>query len=290
VVFAPAESAACQRLVAAALEEDLGGVGDLTSQTVIPADLRGQAVLVARAPGILAGLPAAQMVLAAVDPSLTLRPLIQDGGRLDAGTQIAVMAGPMRSLLTAERTALNFLQHLSGVATLTRRHVDAAAGLPCQVLDTRKTLPGYRLLAKYAVRCGGGHNHRMGLHDGILIKDNHLAALGPGPAAVAEAVRRARGRPGPPVPVEVEVDTLEQLDVALAARPDVVLLDNMKPDQLREAVRRRDAAAPGVLLEASGGVTLTTLRAIAEAGVDRVSVGALTHSAPALDIGLDYLP
>jgi nicotinate-nucleotide pyrophosphorylase (carboxylating) len=289
IVFTPAETAACQRLVAAALEEDLDQVGDLTSATILPADLAGQAVFAARSPGVLAGLPAAALVLAAVDARLILEPLRRDGDRLERGTQLAVVRGPMRALLTAERTALNFLQYLSGIATLTRRYVDTIAGLPCMVLDTRKTLPGYRLLAKYAVRCGGGHNHRMGLYDGILIKDNHLAALGVGPEWVGEAVRRARARPGPAVSVEVEVDTLEQLDAALAARPDIVLLDNMKPDQLREAVRRRDLAAPGVKLEASGGVTLDTLPAIAAAGVDRVSIGALTHSAPALDIGLDYL-
>jgi len=162
------------------------------------------------------------------------------------------------------------------------------AGLPCKLLDTRKTTPGWRLLEKYAVRQGGGHNHRLGLCDGVLIKDNHLAALGAGPGAIAEAVRLARGQYEKSVPLEIEVDTLEQLDVALAAGPDIVLLDNMPAEQLREAVRRRNASAAGVLLEASGGVTLATLRAIAETGVDRISVGALTHSAPALDIALDY--
>ena len=204
------------------------------------------------------------------------------------GAVLAVVSGRMRSILTGERTALNFLQRLSGVATATARYVQAVAGLPCQVLDTRKTTPGWRLLEKYAVRCGGGHNHRMGLGDGVLIKDNHLAAVGGGAAAVAEAVRRAREKYGSRFPLEIEVDDLTQFDAALAARPDIVLLDNMKPDLMREAVRRRNATAPGVLLEASGGVTLATLRAIAESGVDRVSVGALTHSAPALDIALDY--
>jgi nicotinate-nucleotide pyrophosphorylase (carboxylating) len=176
------------------------------------------------------------------------------------------------------------------VATQTARYVQAVAGLRCEVLDTRKTTPGWRLLEKYAVRCGGGHNHRMGLGDGVLIKDNHLAAVGGGTAAVAEAVRLAREKYGSHVPLEVEVDDLQQFDAALAARPDIVLLDNMTPEQTREAVRRRDAAAPDVLLEASGGVTLATIRAIAETGVDRVSVGALTHSAVALDIALDYEP
>jgi nicotinate-nucleotide pyrophosphorylase (carboxylating) len=193
----------------------------------------------------------------------------------------------MRAILVGERTALNFLQRLSGVATQTARHAALLAGLKCQLLDTRKTTPGWRLLEKYAVRQGGGHNHRMGLCDGVLIKDNHLAALGSG--GITEAVRLARQMHGTSVPLEIEVDTLDQFDEALAARPDIVLLDNMSADRLREAVRRRDAVAPGVLLEASGGVNLDTLRGLAETGVDRISVGALTHSAVALDIGLDYL-
>jgi nicotinate-nucleotide pyrophosphorylase (carboxylating) len=195
----------------------------------------------------------------------------------------------MRSLLTAERTALNFLQHLSGIASLTRRYVEAVAGLPCKVLDTRKTTPGWRLLEKYAVRCGGGMNHRLGLSDAILIKDNHLASLGAGPGAICRAVEAARSSLVQSVPVDVEVDSLEQLDEALACHPNMILLDNMKPELLREAVRRRNERAEDVQLEASGGVNLDTVRAIAETGVDRISIGALTHSAPALDIGLDYL-
>jgi nicotinate-nucleotide pyrophosphorylase (carboxylating) len=287
-VFRVDEANACHRLVEWALAEDLGPAGDLTSQAVIPAELTGRAAFVARTEGVLAGLPAVELVLAAVDDRLRLESHQPEGARLAASTVIATLSGPMRSLLTAERTALNFLQRLSGVATQTRRYVDAVAGLPCRILDTRKTTPGWRLLEKYAVRCGGGHNHRMGLHDGVLIKDNHLAALGPRPDAVAEAVRLARDKYGNRVPLEIEVDTLTQLDVALAARPDIVLLDNMGPADLREAVRRRNAVAPGVLLEASGGITLATVRDAAATGVDRISVGALTHSAPALDIGLDY--
>ena len=289
-MFTRAETDACQRLVTMALDEDLGSAGDLTSQTVIPADLQGRAAIDSRVDGVLAGLPAAQLVLSAVDPRLELQTLRNDGARITPGMQIAILRGPMRSLLTAERTVLNFLQYLSGIATITRNYVDCVAGLRCQILDTRKTLPGYRLLAKYAVRCGGGHNHRMGLYDGILIKDNHLAALGPGTLSVAEAVQRTRQRPVPSVLVEVEVDTLEQLDAALSVRPDIILLDNMRQIELPEAVRRRDAMAPLIKLEASGGVTLNTLRAIAETGVDFVSIGALTHSVPALDLGLDYLP
>jgi nicotinate-nucleotide pyrophosphorylase (carboxylating) len=287
--FTAPEQVAFERLARLALEEDLGTAGDLTSQAVIPPDQTGRAVLVARSPGVLAGLPAAVGVFSLVNPALTFEPHKQDGDALQPNDRLLTVSGRMRSILAGERTALNFLQRLSGVATQTRRYVEAVAGLPCQVLDTRKTTPGWRLLEKYAVRCGGGHNHRLGLSDGVLIKDNHLAALGTGREAVREAVRLARERYGTGVPLEIEVDDLAQLDVALAAGPDMVLLDNMTPELMREAVRRRDAAAPGVLLEASGGVTLATVRAIAESGVDRVSVGALTHSATALDLALDYL-
>jgi nicotinate-nucleotide pyrophosphorylase (carboxylating) len=287
--FTPAERDACDRLARLALDEDLGSAGDLTSLAVIPADLAGSAVFVARSPGVVAGLPAAQLTFELVDPQVVFTPLVEDGTPTSPGLRLATVKGPMRAILTGERTALNFLQRLSGVASLTARYAAVVAGLKCKLLDTRKTTPGWRLLEKYAVRMGGGHNHRMGLCDGVLIKDNHLAALGPTTNAVAEAVRLARQKHGDRVPLEIEVDTLEQLDVALAAKPDIVLLDNMAPDQMREAVRRRDAAAPGVLLEASGGITLQTLREKAESGVDRLSVGALTHSAVALDVGLDYL-
>jgi nicotinate-nucleotide pyrophosphorylase (carboxylating) len=285
--FTPDESAACERLARLALDEDLGSAGDLTSQAVIPADRVGQAVFVGRPAGVIAGLPAARIVFHLVDPNLVFEPLLEDGSSVQANTRLAVVRGPMRSLLTGERTALNFMQRLSGIATLTARYVALVAGLPCKVLDTRKTTPGWRLLEKYAVRQGGGHNHRMGLYDGVLIKDNHLAALGPTTGTVGEAVRLARQKHGSGVPLEIEVDTLDQLDVALSVAPDIVLLDNMPPEQLREAVRRRNSLAPKVLLEASGGVNFSTLRAIGETGVDRISIGALTHSATALDIGLD---
>jgi len=292
--FTPNETEACSRLIAMALEEDLGAVGDRTSLSIIPADAQGQAAFVARADGVLAGSPAAIMVLQAIEPLLHLEASVQDGDTLKNGDRIATVSGPMRGILTAERTALNFLQHLSGVASMTRRFVDAVAGLPALILDTRKTLPGWRLLDKYAVRCGGGHNHRLGLHDGILIKDNHLAGLQISDVSlqIEEAVRRARSylhKNGLSLPVEIEVDTLEQFDVALAYKPDMILLDNMPPALLRKAAERRNASAASVLLEASGGVTLETVRAIAETGVDRVSIGALTHSAPALDIALDYV-
>jgi nicotinate-nucleotide pyrophosphorylase (carboxylating) len=284
----PAETAAAGRLIALALAEDLDTAGDVTSQATIPADAPGRAAVVARAAGVVAGLPVAGLVCAAVDPALTCMPLVADGTAVTPGTRVATMAGPMRSVLTAERTALNFLQRLSGVATLTRRYADAVGGR-AQVLDTRKTTPGWRLLEKYAVRMGGGHNHRVGLYDGVLIKDNHLAALGGGPAAVRAAVAAARAST-PGLPVEVEVETWDQFEAALDCRPDIVLLDNMPPEQLRRCVERRDAAAAGVQLEASGGVNLQTIGAIAATGVDRISVGALTHSAAALDIALDYLP
>ncbi len=290
MAFSPEENEAFRRLAALALEEDLGTAGDRTSQAIIPADLTGRAVLVARQAGVLAGLPAAQQTFTLVDVALSFEPLREDGSLLKPGDRLAVIQGRVRSILTGERTALNFVQRLSGVATQTRRYVDAVAGLPCQILDTRKTTPGWRLLEKYAVRQGGGHNHRMGLYDGVLIKDNHLAALTGHADAVAEAVRLARQAHGTSIPLEIEVDTLAQLEGALKAHPDIILLDNMPPDDMREAVRRRNAVAPNVLLEASGGVTLQTIRAIAESGVDRISVGALTHSAPALDIALDYLP
>jgi nicotinate-nucleotide pyrophosphorylase (carboxylating) len=288
--FSDAEATACRRLVELALAEDLGPVGDRTSDALIPADQTGRAVFVARSDGVLAGLPTVALVYLAIDPALTLEFHAADGDRVPRGTRLATVAGPLRSILAAERTALNFLQRLSGVATLTRRYVDAVAGTRAKVLDTRKTTPGWRLLEKYAVRMGGGTNHRIGLYDVVLIKDNHLAGLGDPATAVRRAVELARAHPGNAgLPVEVEVDTLEQLDQALAVRPEIVLLDNMPPNQLQAAVLRRDAASPTTLLEASGGVNLTTIRAIAETGVDRISVGALTHSAPALDIALDYL-
>jgi nicotinate-nucleotide pyrophosphorylase (carboxylating) len=285
--FSPAEAEVCRRLVELALAEDLGPVGDRTSRALIPADRGGAAAFVARSAGVVAGLPAAAMVCAAVDPRLTFSPAVEDGSPLERGAVLATVAGPLRGLLAAERTALNFLQRLSGIASLTRKYVDAVAGTRAEVLDTRKTTPGWRLLEKYAVRMGGGRNHRIGLFDGVLIKDNHLAGMG---GDVQLAVETARSAPGnESLPIEVEVDTLDQLEEALAARADIVLLDNMTPGQMRAAVRRRDERSPATRLEASGGVNLHTIRAVAETGVDRISVGALTHSAPALDIGLDYL-
>ena len=292
MTFSPTERAAADALVALALAEDLGdgaGVaGDLTSRFSIPEGLVGAADFVARTPGVVAGLPILALVAARLDARLAVEVHAADGDAVAAGARVATVRGPLRSLLAAERTMLNFLQRLSGVATLTRAFVGAVAGTGARILDTRKTTPGFRLLEKYAVRAGGGVNHRVGLFDAVLIKDNHLAGLGAG--AVARAVGAARAAAPPGCVVQVEVDDLDQLGEALVARPDIVLLDNMTDGQLREAVARRGAAAPGVLLEASGGVNLATARGIAETGVDRISVGALTHSAAALDIGLDYRP
>jgi nicotinate-nucleotide pyrophosphorylase (carboxylating) len=288
LLFSAADAAACRALVALALREDLGEWGDITTLAFIPAEHIGRAAFVARSPGVLAGLPAAEIVFRAVDPGLTFKQLLAESTILKRGDRLATVEGPMRSILTAERTALNFLQRLSGVATQTRKHVDLIAGLKTRLLDTRKTTPGWRLLEKYAVRAGGGHNHRTGLYDMVLVKDNHLAALAGDPDPIATAIRRAR-ESCPAVPVEIEVDSLGQFERALGCGPDTILLDNMTPDQMRECVRRRDAVGSKVLLEASGGVTLQTLRAVAESGVDRVSVGALTHSAVALDIALDYV-
>jgi nicotinate-nucleotide pyrophosphorylase (carboxylating) len=291
--FTPAETAACGELIDLALAEDLGDEkawrGDLTSLILVPASDEGSGRIVSRATGVIAGLPAVDLVFANLSVEFRVQHLVEDGASVSANTTLATIAGwPMNLLLAGERTALNFLQHLSGIASLTRRYVDAVAGLPVKILDTRKTTPGWRLLEKYAVRCGGGQNHRVGLYDGVLIKDNHLAALGGGIRAVQEAIEFSRQRAPAGVVIEVEVESLDQLDAALAGRPDIILLDNMPLDTMREAVQRRNAVAPGVLLEASGGVTLQTVRAIAETGVDRISVGALTHSAPALDIALDY--
>ncbi len=282
-----AESGYLTILIDLALTEDLSDETDVTSRATIPEGARGEAAFVARSPGVLAGLQAAERVCKRVDPKLEFAGLRQDGYRVGKGETIATVEGPIRSILMAERTALNFLQRLSGVASLTRQFVDAVAGLPVKVLDTRKTTPGWRLLEKYAVRMGGGTNHRIGLFDMVLIKDNHLAAMSPRETAIEQAIRAAR-EAFPNLPVEVEVDSLDQLEQALASRPDVVLLDNMNVDLMRQAVARRNAMAPSIQLEASGGVTLEAVRAIAETGVDRISVGALTHSAKALDIALDF--
>jgi nicotinate-nucleotide pyrophosphorylase (carboxylating) len=268
-------------LVALALAEDLGAAGDVTSAAIVPAEARAAAAVVARAPGVAAGLEAAAAVFTTVDPELVVKLLVGDGDRLDAGTRLLSVQGPARGILAAERTALNLLCHLCGVATLTARYVAEVEGCPVVVRDTRKTLPGLRSLEKAAVRAGGGVNHRTGLFDGLLVKDNHVAAAG----GVGVAARLALAQAGD-LPVQVEVDSLAQLDQALAAGARAVLLDNFPVEDLRAAVARCRAGGP-VFVEASGGVTLEAVGAIARTGVDAVAVGALTHSAPALDLGLD---
>ena len=301
--MSPPELAADDALIALALAEDLGEpADDVTSRVLIGDDETGTVAIVARQPGVVAGLPVVARVFERLDDFVkpphcngaALRVVttfhLPDGAPVEPGTVVASLAGPLRSLLTGERTALNFLMHLSGVATLTRRYVDAVAGTNAVLLDTRKTTPGWRLLEKYAVRMGGGTNHRVGLYDGCLIKDNHLAAwtaARPG-ATLADALRHARSQIGPDAPLEIEVDTLDQLADALAGAPDIVLLDNMPPDLLRRAVALRDERAPTVKLEASGGVNLQTVGPIAATGVDRISVGAITHSAVGLDFGFDW--
>jgi nicotinate-nucleotide pyrophosphorylase (carboxylating) len=266
--------------VAGALAEDLGLAGDVTTDAVIAPEATASGVFAARKPGIVAGLQVAAATFRHLDPEVRFDVLVPDGGTVEPGKIIARVSGNARALLTAERVALNFLGRLSGIATLTRRYVDAVAGTRAQIVDTRKTTPGLRAFEKYAVRAGGGMNHRIGLFDAVLIKDNHIAVAG----GVGPAVAAARARVGHMVKIEVEVDTLDQLSEALQHRIDAVLLDNMTPDQLAEAVR---IVAGRAITEASGGVNLDTVRAIAEAGVDLISVGALTHSATVLDIGLD---
>jgi nicotinate-nucleotide pyrophosphorylase (carboxylating) len=276
-------------LIDLALAEDLlPARDDLTSRLTIPESATGSARFVARSAGVLAGEPVLRLLADRFGLQVGPEPTLRDGDRLEPGSVIAGVEGPMRQLLAMERTALNFLQRLSGVATMTARFVAEVAGTKAVILDTRKTTPGWRALEKYAVRCGGGTNHRIGLYDAVLIKDNHLAWLAAEKDPIGRAVAAARARSAADTVVEIEVDSLEQLDRALACGPDIVLLDNLGPGALAEAVRRRDATAPGILLEASGGVTLSTVSALAQAGVDRISVGALTHSAPALDIALDF--
>ncbi len=264
-----------------ALQEDLGRAGDVTSELTIPVDQKAMTRLQARKPGHIAGLIAARIAFGLVDPSLTFTVASPDGSKVESGTLIATIAGPARAILTAERVALNFTGHLSGVATATAALVEAVKGTKARIVCTRKTLPNLRILQKYAVRCGGGFNHRFGLDDAVLIKDNHIAAAG----GIAPALERVRAGLGHMTKIEIEVDTLAQMEEALSLGADTILLDNMTPDDLRRAV----ASAKGrAVLEASGNVTLATVRAIAETGVDYISSGSITHSAMNLDIGLDF--
>jgi nicotinate-nucleotide pyrophosphorylase (carboxylating) len=268
--------------VRAALLEDLGRAGDLTTDSVVPADARARTALVARQPGVVAGLDFAATAFRLIDPAIKMEVALPDGTRLRPGDIIATITGPARGILTAERTALNFLCHLSGVASATRGIADAIATTRAQVCCTRKTMPGLRFAQKYAVRVGGGSNHRFGLDDAVLIKDNHVAIAG----GVRPAVERARAGVGHLVKIELEVDTLAQLEEALNLKVDAVLLDNMGPEMLRHAVAMVDARA---ITEASGRIRPDTALAIAASGVDLLSVGWLTHSATVLDIGLDWV-
>ena len=262
------------------LAEDLGKGGDVTSKATIAEDARFAAELNARQTVVVAGLPIATAFFRVLDPDVHLEILANDGDRVEHGETLMLVSGNARAMLAGERSALNTLQHLSGIATMTRQYVDAIAGTGAVLLDTRKTIPGLRILEKYAARMGGAQNHRMRLDDGVLIKDNHVAVCG----GVAEAVRRAKSA-NTRLQVQVEVDRIDQIEPALAAGADRLLLDNMDPAQLREAVK---LVAGRVALEASGGVTLETIRFLAETGVDFISVGRITQSAPAVDIGLDY--
>jgi nicotinate-nucleotide pyrophosphorylase (carboxylating) len=285
-------------LVRLAMREDLDRSMDITTMAIVPAGLRGSASLIARKTGMIAGIDLVEAMLQEMDCSIEWTQLVGDGQEVQAGQNLANLVGDARELLTCERTILNFVCRLSGIATLTRHYVDAVQGTTARVYDTRKTAPGWRRLDKYAVRCGGGHNHRRGLYDGILIKDNHLACraivegklLDPGTAVrlAKDFINSGGLRFDHPPMVEIEIDRLEQLQSALAAAPNIVLLDNMSNEQLAECVAIRNRVAPDVELEASGGVNLKTIAGIAATGVDRISVGALTHSAPVLDIALDW--
>lgn len=279
-MIAPLPDLLIEPIVRASLAEDLGRAGDITALACIEADTRLNAGFGARKAGSIAGLACVRLAILALDPTARFETLVSDGDAVEPGTVLARVDANARALLSAERTALNLLGRLSGIATLTSAYVDAVLGTGASITDTRKTTPGLRALEKYAVRCGGGVNHRFGLDDAILIKDNHVAACG----GVRPAIERARAFAGHLVKVECEVDSLEQFDEALAAGPDVIMLDNFCLEDLREAVARN---AGRMVLEASGGVNLETVAAIAATGVNVISVGALTHSAPVLDIGLD---
>lgn len=289
------------QLLRLAIQEDLGDAGDWTTMALVPEQAVGHAAVVARQAGVLAGEAAVEMTLRAFDPALRWSTQSEDGQVIAPGQVVGRIDGPARALLAVERPLLNLLGRLSGIASLTRKYVDAVAGTGARIYDTRKTTPGWRHLEKYAVRCGGGCNHRRGLFDAVLIKDNHLALgaellpQGRGGYSPADAVIRARAylasradsAPQGAI-VEVEVDTLDQFDEVVSAGPDLILLDNMGPADLREAVARRNARAAAIQLEASGGISLATIRQVAETGVDRISIGALTHSAVSLDFGLDW--
>ncbi|NHK28936.1 carboxylating nicotinate-nucleotide diphosphorylase [Parvularcula flava] len=267
--------------VRAALAEDLGDAGDITTLATIPAEARADAVIAARKPGIIAGTALAEAAFTLVDPALKVEIVTQDGGTVEPGTEVIRLSGPARAILTAERVALNYLGHLSGIATATGDLVRAVEGTGVLIVCTRKTTPGLRTLEKHAVKCGGGQNHRFGLYDAVMIKDNHIAAAG----SIAGALQAAKAATGHMVKIEIEVDTLDQLGEVLEEGADVILLDNMSTEDMRKAV---EVNAGRSILEASGNVTIDTVRAIAETGVDVISSGWITHSAPTLDLGLDW--
>ncbi len=282
------------RLTRETLEEDLDQAGDITSLALVPPEAMGSALLVAREAGIIAGLPIGQIVIDEVDSRLKWTSFLSDGDSVEPGTKIARISGPVQVMLTAERPILNMIGRLSGIASLTAQYWQAITGTGAKIYDTRKTTPGWRYLEKYAVHCGGGQNHRTGLFDAMLIKDNHLACVGQEGLSPRAAVERGRkwleerySQETRPL-IEIEVDSLEQLRILLPAHPDIVLLDNMSPETMREAVLIRNQLAPSTELEASGGINLETVRAKALSGVERVSVGRLTHSPRTLDIGLDW--
>ncbi len=280
----PLSAAELQAHIHHALAEDVGW-GDVTTLGLVDPDVQSRGVVAFRQAGVVAGLPVAAAVYAALDPTVQWQSHVTDGDQVTAGAAVAEVSGPAGSLLTGERLALNYLQRLSGIATLTAQYVRALAGTKAKLVDTRKTTPGLRSLEKYAVRCGGGSNHRHGLSDGVLVKDNHIAILRSQGVTLRDVVARARAAAPHSLRVEVEVDRLDQIEDVIAGGADVILLDNMPPPVLAEAVQ---AVAGRAITEASGGITLTNIRACAEAGVDLISVGALTHSARALDIGLDF--
>ena len=283
MTFLPLPHLMIEGPVRAALLEDLGHAGDITTDAIVPADQRAETSLVARQAGVVAGLDVAALAFRLIDPAIEMKVVLPDGSRVKAGGHIATISGPARGMLTAERVALNFLGHLSGVATATATLVEAVNGHKTRICCTRKTMPGLRALQKYAVRAGGGVNHRFGLDDAVLIKDNHIAAAG----GVAAAIRAARAGVGHMVKIEVEIDRLQQLEPAIDQKADAVLLDNMGPEALTEAVRFVDGRA---VTEASGRITPETAPAIAASGVDYISAGWLTHSTQVLDIGLDWRP
>ncbi len=269
-------------IVARALKEDFGDAGDVTTNATIRADAKAKAIIAARKPGVIAGVDCAVAAFRHVDPAINVRIEKDDGARVVKGDVILSIEGPTRGILSAERVALNFLGPLSGVATATAALVDAVRGTNAKIVCTRKTTPGLRALEKYAVRCGGGHNHRFGLYDAVMIKDNHIAAVG----GIKKAIEACRASVGHMVKIEVEIDGLDQLDAALSGGADIIMLDNMTTDDMKKAVAITNGRA---VLEASGNVTIETVRAIAETGVDVISSGWITHSAPNLDLGLDFV-